>query len=471
MDTNRQHAIVIGGSMSGMLAARVLSDHFERVTIIDRDTMPETAEHRNGTPQARHLHVLLAKGLQIIEDLFPNIQTEMTALGATTQHWGNETITYLERGVVTGTESAVRTRGISRTLLEWCVRERIKANTGIKLLERTLVKRLLTTDNNQQVIGVETTEKGSSSPQSTELEANLVVDVSGRTSQAPEWLSTLGYGQVDETVINSFLGYATRWYKRPEALPKSTKMITILSSPPDIPRGGVMMEVENGECIVTLAGVNRNYPPTDETGFLEFAHTLLSPAIYALIKDAKPLSNIYGYQRTENRWRHYEKFARWPEGFMVLGDAACAFNPIYGQGMTTGALEALALSEILRTYAGQNNIGMAKAFQNRLATVIKTPWLMATGEDLRYPGTEGGNIKWQDRVVQKYIEQFMRAMPLYPEIGDNFAQVMHMLKPPSTLFQPAIFVKVIQSLFMQQKAAEMPTDLPRTNTNIPTPLG
>ena len=232
------------------------------------------------------------------------------------------------------------------------------------------------------------------------------------------------------------------------------------------------MEVENGECIVTLAGVNKNYPPTDEAGFLEFAHTLLSPAIYELIKDAKPLSNIYGYQRTENRWRHYEKFTRWPEGFMVLGDAACAFNPIYGQGMTTGTLEAIALGELLSEYASQNDSGMAKTFQTRLAKVIETPWLMATGEDLRYPGTEGGNTKWQDRLVQKYIEQFMRAMPLYPEIGDSFTQVMHLMKPPSTLFQPAIILKIIKSLFSQKKVIGEPIRLPaaEARSHTPTPL-
>ncbi len=460
MDENRQHAIVIGGSMAGMLAARVLSDYYEHVTIIDRDRMPETVEQRDGTPQARHLHIFLAKGLRIVEELFPGIDREMTAKGATTQHWGRETVNYLERGWMPAFESSLKTRGISRILLEWCVRQRLRANGRVQFMERTQVKRLLTKDNNEIVIGVEAHPKGEPN-QTTEIKADLVIDASGRGSDSAQWLVEMGYEQVEETVINSFLGYATRWYKRPNAFPKDLKILTV-QSVPKIPRGGVVMEVENETVIVTMSGTNKDYPPTDEAGFLEFSKSLISPVIYNIIRDAEPLSKIYGYQRTENRWRHYERFTRWPDGFIVLGDAACAFNPIYGQGMTTGALEAVALGEILKDYNGQNDAGLAKAFQSRLAKVIETPWLMATGEDLRYPGTEGGQIKWQDRIVQKYIERYINAMALYPEIIDPFVQVMNLLQPPTTLFRPGIFVKVVSSLFRKQT--------PTGNSNvIPSP--
>ncbi len=450
MDATRQHAIVIGGSMSGMLAARVLSDHYKHVTIVDRDRFPEAVELRDGTPQARHLHVLLAKGLQIVEALFPGIEREMTANGATTQHWGSEATTYVERGWMPSFESGLETHGISRILLEWCVRQRVKSNPSIQILERTQVKSLLVADHNKRVTGVEIHAKDTPTS-ATELNADLVVDVSGRTSRTPEWLHDMGYGDVEETVINSFLGYATRWYKRPEAFPKDKKMLTILSKPPNIPRGGVIMEIENGDCIVTLAGANKDYPPTDEAGFLDFAQHLLSPAIYEIIRDAEPISNIYGYQRTENRWRHYERFTHWPEGFIVMGDAACAFNPIYGQGMTVGAIEAVALGKLLSEYAGQSSQGMAKAFQAQLAKEIETPWLMATGEDLRYPGTVGGKTGWRDRLVQKYIEQFINIMPLHPEIADHFMQVMNLLKPPTTLFQPTIVFKVISSMLSRKQ--------------------
>lgn len=172
-------------------------------------------------------------------------------------------------------ESPVQTRGISRMMLEWCVRQRIRANPRIQIVERTQVKRLLTAQNDHRVIGVETQERGGSS-QTTEMRAELVIDASGRGSHTPEWLASMGYGQVEESVINSFLGYATRRYKRPVAFPKDKKMLTIQSLPPNLLRGGVVMEVENGECIVTLAGVNKDYPPTDEAGFLDFAQFTVS---------------------------------------------------------------------------------------------------------------------------------------------------------------------------------------------------
>jgi 2-polyprenyl-6-methoxyphenol hydroxylase-like FAD-dependent oxidoreductase len=451
--------------MSGMLAARVLSDYYEQVTLIDRDRMPEDIELRDGTPQARHLHVLLAKGLQIVEALFPGIEAEMTAKGATTQEWGHDTTVYMKHGWMPEFDSPLKTHGISRMLLEWCVRQRIRSNPHIQILERTQVKRLLTADNHRRVIGVELQEKGGSA-ETSEMKANLVVDASGRTSHTPEWLVNMGYGQTEESVINSFLGYATRWYKRPETFPEDKKMITVQSLPPNIQRGGVIMEVENGECAVTLVGVNKDYPPTDEAGFLEFARHLLSPVIYDIIKDAEPLSNIYGYQRTENRWRHYERLERWPEGFAVLGDAACAFNPVYGQGMTTGALEAVELGNVLREYIGKNDAGMTKIYQARLAKVIEMPWLMATGEDLRYPGTEGGKTKLQDRLVQKYIERFIDAMPLHPEIADSFIQVMNLMQPPSSLFQPAIVFKVVSSMFRQK-----PPTKPQPNRSTENPIG
>ena len=457
MDSNRQHAIVIGGSMSGMLVAQVLSDHYKQVTLIERDQFPKDAESRDGTPQARHAHILLGKGLEILEALFPGIKEEMTGRGAATQHWGHETMVYMKQGWMPPFESGLHTYGISRKLLEWCVRQRIRTNSRIQILERMQVQRLLSTDDNQRITGVGMQQK--SGTQITELLADLTVDVSGRGSHAPEWLVNMGYEQVEETVINSFLGYATRWYKRPDTLPKSTKILNIVPSPPHIPRGGLLMEIERGECIVTLSGANKDYPPTDEDGFLAFTRSLISPALYDIIRDAEPISNIYGYQRTENRWRHYERFARWPDGFMVSGDAACAFNPVYGQGMTTGALEAIALGEVLTEHTAQNDVGLAKAFQRRLAKGIETPWLMATGEDLRYPATEGGVTKWQDRLVQKYIEKFIDAMPAHPEISDHFVQVMNLLKPPSSLFQPSILLKVISSMFSRKKAARAETHI------------
>jgi 2-polyprenyl-6-methoxyphenol hydroxylase-like FAD-dependent oxidoreductase len=464
MNDLRQHAIVIGGSMAGLLAARVLADHFSRVTIIERDSLPTTAEVRNGVPQARHLHILLARGLEIIEELFPGIGGELEAGGSPELHWGKDSIARFVTGWTPIFESHVRTRATSRALLEWTVRRRLTALPHISILEQTVVDKLVTTIDQERVTGVMVARRGVNEEPHM-LEADLVVDASGRGSQSAEWLSALGYGQVEETEINSFLGYATRWYNRPSNFPERLKSITIGAQPPDNLRGGIIMELENGQWIVTMAGSNKDYPPTDEEGFLEFARSLMTCEIYDAIRSAEPISGIYGYRRTENRLKHFERLARWPEQFVVMGDAACAFNPVYGQGMTTGALEAIELGKMLNDYAGRGMDGLGLLFQRRLAKVIAIPWLMATGEDLRYPGTVGGNVNWRDRLVQKYIEQVIKVMPGNPDIADVFFQVMNLLRSPAALFQPQIMLAVLKKLIFKQPATSIET------FPIPKPLG
>ncbi|MEZ4671510.1 MAG: FAD-dependent monooxygenase [Anaerolineae bacterium] len=440
----RQHAVVIGGSMTGLLAARVLADSFERVTIVERDILPTGAEVRNGVPQARHLHILLARGMEILEELFPGFGKELEASGSPELHWGKNTIARFVTGWTPIFESSVRTRAISQALLEWLVRGRLLINPAISILEHTVVDSVITTEDNLRVIGVNINKIGM--PENTEImKADLVVDASGRGSRAGEWLSALGYGDVQVTEINSFLGYATRWYKRPVNFPESFKSITIGAHPPENLRGGVIMELENGQWVVTMAGSNKDYPPTDEDGFLEFARSLMTSEIYDAIKSAEPISGIYGYRRTENRFRHFEWFERWPEQFIVVGDAACAFNPVYGQGMTTGALEAIALRDVLKAFSSDSP-RMAQHFQRRLAKLIAIPWLMATGEDLRYPGTVGGNVTWRDRLVQKYIENVIEIMPQNTAATEVFFQVMNLLKSPTALFQPFIIGVILKHI-------------------------
>jgi hypothetical protein len=281
-----------------------------------------------------------------------------------------------------------------------------------------------------------------------------VVDASGRNSHAPEWLESLGYDKPQESEVNSFLGYATRWYKRPADFPRDYKGLNITAQAPHMPRGGVFLEVENGQWIVTLAGVNKDYPPTDEAGFLKFAASLASPALYEAIKNAEPISAIYGYQRTANRWRHFERLIRWPEQFIVMGDAACAFNPVYGQGMTAGALEALALQDLIAAWKRPDLTNFAQTFQRKLAKVAEIPWIMATGEDLRYPGTIGGQPGIRDRIIHRYFDALFRVIPANPDVLDAFFQVMNLLKPPASLFQPKILFKVLKGIVFKSKPVQ-----------------
>lgn len=436
-----KRVIVIGGSIAGMLAARVLANHFDSVTIVERDRLPKEPTLRQGVPQGSHVHALLTEGQRILEQLFPGLGSELTEAGAPTVDWIADWCLLNIWGWAPRFDSGLIGRTASRNLIEWVLRRRLAQSDRLQFLEGCQVTDLLTDVNKSKVTGVSLRE---SATQSREISADLVVDASGRNSFMPKWLVALGYQPPQTTVINSFLGYASRWYQRPEGFPADWQGLMVMFKPPDNRRGGVLYPVEGARWILTLTGIGRDYPPNDEAGFLEFARSLRSPMIYEAIKDAQPLSPIYSYRGTENRLSHYEKLSKLPQGMVVLGDAACAFNPVYGQGMTVAALGALTLDKCLREAGSLQDL--TRRFQKQLAQVNATPWLMATGEDLRWATTEGGQPDGMTRLMHRYIDQVMRLGLDNTRIYRTFGEVIHMLKPPSALFQPGILAQVLRQV-------------------------
>jgi hypothetical protein len=279
------------------------------------------------------------------------------------------------------------------------------------------------------------------------LEADLVVDASGRTSRAPAWLTGLGYAAPKETTVNSFLGYASRLYQPPAGFKADWKILLIRQRTPASARGGGIYAIEGGKWLVNLGASGRDYPPIDNGGFLEFARALPDPAIHTALTQAQPLSAINGYRRTENRWRHYEKLDHLPDNFVVLGDAACAFNPVYGQGMTVAALGVQALDDVLaRSGTGTASLprGFALRFQRRLARILRDPWLMATSEDFRTPSTEGGKPSRLARFTHRYFDRVLALAVADPDTNRLFSEVLNLLKPPLALFHPGVVWKVVR---------------------------
>jgi len=244
-------------------------------------------------------------------------------------------------------------------------------------------------------------------------------------------------------VVNSHLGYSTRWYKRPENPKFQWKGALINVKPPDNPRGGGLFAAEGGLWIVTLFGTAGVYPPTDEEGFLEFARQLSHPSIHEAICEAEPISQIHGYRRTENQWRHYEHVPHWPAGLIVIGDAVCCFNPAYGQGMTSAAFGATILDEQLRTIKDVTSFNFGRVFQARLAKFLETPWLVATGEDFRWENTEGDRPGRTTRMVQHYMDRVVRLAIHDRHAQHSFFEVVHLLKPPTSLFHPRILIPAL----------------------------
>jgi 2-polyprenyl-6-methoxyphenol hydroxylase-like FAD-dependent oxidoreductase len=439
----RPHAIVIGGSMAGLLAARVLADHFEQVSIVDRDTFPARPEPRKGLPQSRHVHVLLWRGQLALERLFPGLQAALERAGAPPVDWIGEARFFSFGGWAPRYPSSYLTHPCSRDLLEWAIRGRLSKFPQVRFLEGQEANGLLSNESRSHITGLRLRDRNRPQQGETELQSDLVVDASGRASRTPAWLEGLGYPAPGETLVNSFLGYATRLYQRPVGFAE-WKMLVVRGTASANSRGGVINPVEGGRWMVTLAGVGGDYPPTDEAGFLEFARSLDVPNIYEALQAAEPLSPISGYRKTENRWRHYERLARLPENLALLGDAVCAFNPIYGEGMSVAALEALALEQCLSERGERPDLdGLGRDFQRQATRAIAGSWLLATGEDYRYPKTEGGRRSPVTRLVHRYMDRLMTVSNHDPQVFDTFFQVGHLIQPVSAFFKAEIVLKVL----------------------------
>ncbi|MBW4605851.1 MAG: FAD-dependent monooxygenase [Hassallia sp. WJT32-NPBG1] len=445
------HALVIGGSMAGLLAGRILANHFDRVTIIERDKFPEGPVPRKSTPQTSHLHTLLLRGQIFLEHLFPGLRDEMIAAGAPLMDMAADIAWLNPAGWGVRCPSNLTLLAFSRDWLDWNVRRRLAAFTQICFLEEAEVTGLLSNAAGTGVVGVQVRFCNRSERRTTSEErllADLVVDASGRRSKAPQWLEALGYMPPQETVVNAFLGYASRAYQCPFDFQSDWTGVLIQAAPPTRTRAGLLSPVEGNRWLVTLAGGDRDYPPTDDAGFLDFVRSLPNTIIYDAIKNAEPLSPIYGYRTTENRLRHYERLPRQPEGFVVVGDAVCAFNPVYGQGMTTAILGALTLEDCLQKQrwhrADSELTGLARRFQKKLVKVNAVPWLLATNEDYRYLGTEGKTPNWTTRLMHWYMDQVMLLTTEHTNVRLVLLEVMHLLKPPAALFHPGIIAQILR---------------------------
>lgn len=386
-------AIVIGSGIAGLTVARVLTDYFAQVTIIERDRRPDTPQIRRGAPQARHAHTLPVRGQTLLEQQFPNLTAELVANGAVAIKGGSEIAFF-----VAGEWHQVRQHGAivsitcSRSLLEHVLYHRLLAHPRIRVLQEHGVVGLNVDRKGRRVTGVRLRGRPGLSPSLTSLPADLVVDASGRDSQTPHWLANLGYNPPQETTINAFAGYASRLYRRPADAGTQWKTLYIRPTPTSSTRGGVIIPIEGDRWHVTLIGMGADYPPTSEEGFLAFARSLPTPQLGEAIADAEPLTEPYGYRQTQNRMRHYERLPRYLEGLLVCGDAAYTLNPVYTQGMTAAVTASLALDHTLNRHHSQHHpgdlTGLAAAFQKQLSRAMADLWQTATDQDRRWPMVE-----------------------------------------------------------------------------------
>ncbi len=438
------HAVIVGASIAGLLTARVLSDHFAKVTLIERDALPADASFRAGVPQSRHLHALLPRGLQILEAFFPQLREEMQASGAVLLDTGADIAWLTPQGWGLKVRSGLAGISSSRELLEATIRRRVRQLANVVFCPETEVIGLLR-DDSGPILGVHARKREAFTPSSDErIYGDLVVVTSGRQNAIVKWFTDARLEVPQTTVIDAHIGYASRVYRRPQGKEFPWRALILQAAPPHCNRGGLIFSIEGERWQVTLTGGDRAYPPTDEAGFLEYARALRSPELYEALRHAEPDTPIYGYRSTENRRHHLERIVNWPDGLIVVGDAACAFNPIYGQGMSTAAIEAAALSRLLAEDSTRD--GLAKTFQREVSRVVRSPWTLATSADLRFESVEGGKAGIGTRLMHRYLDRLLRLGTVDPKARLCFLEVQGMLREASAILRPKMLWRVLTSV-------------------------
>ncbi|MET9249147.1 tryptophan 7-halogenase [Nonomuraea sp. NPDC003709] len=418
------HAVVIGASMAGLLTAAALHRRFATVTVLDRDTLPAVDVHRRGTAQSRHAHGLLARGRETIDELLPGITAELVAQGAMEGDLQRHSRHYHAGRMLARGDSGLIGLLVSRPLLEGQVRRRVSALPGVHVSPGKVVTGLLSRDG--RVTGVRLAD-------GEPIPADLVVDAGGRASRTPLWLGELGYRPPEEERVGIDLRYGTREFRRRPG-DFGGDLVVVIAPTVESPRGGVALAMEDDRWIVTMAGYGEG-PGLGLTEFAEFAAGLWAPDLHHLVSTAEPIGEPRTYRIPAGIRRRYERLARFPEGLLVVGDAVCAFNPIYGQGMTVAALEARMLLEPdLRPLP----------FFRRIAKIVDGPWEITVGGDLVMPGVEG-DLTPKVRMVNAYLERFHAAAAHDPELALRFLRVSNLYDPPPSLMSPGTLLRVLRS--------------------------
>ena len=444
----RSHAVVLGGGIAGLLAARVLRDHFERVTLVERDDLETGDVPRRGVPQGRHAHGLLAGGAQVLWRLFPGLREELVADGALLHDLTRDSRFYGLGGYQLRYESGLEGVFLTRPMLEGHLRRRVLALPGIAPLLGYRAESLIAVDGGREgkhAGGVVLGRGGGR----REARAELVVDATGRGPHAPAWMEALGYARPAEETIAIGVGYTTRRYRRRPADLDGDALALTHAQPPGGLRAGFAFPIEGDEWIVTLTGWLNDHAPVDEAGFRAYARSLAAPDIAELIERATPLDDGAVYKFPASVRRRWERLQRVPDGYLTIGDALCSFNPVYGQGMTAAAMEADALGAALSAAAGRRR-GFPARYYRRVAKVVDVPWSLAAGADFAFPGTTGTKAPGTD-AINWYIGHVRRAMAYDQTVTQAFVEVGNLLRPPAALFAPSILLRVLRAALVRRR--------------------
>lgn len=435
------HAVVLGASMGGLFAARVLSDFYDRVTVVERDEVGDEATPRRGVPQSAQPHLLLARGSEITEELFPGVLREMAAAGA--HLWEDGDLSRFRmyfgghpiyREGFLPNPRAVTNCFAGRPFIEAHVRRRVRELPNVAILDGHDVVDLIAT--NDAVTGVALHRRSDGSVPS--LHAGLVVDATGRGSRTPAFFDRLGCTrpQVDELCVR--VAYASM----PIRIPEGTlhEHLFARQFEPGRPRGAFISRCENDVWMIGVGTLGGTEPPSNRAELFEFAEEIVPAHMMAAVRAAEPLGEVSVYRFPANRWRRYDKLTKTPAGLVMTGDAVCSFNPIYGQGMTIAAVEALTLRDCLR----RGDADLPHRFHRAAAKTIRVAWQTAVGSDLALPEVTGRRTAAM-RATNAAMERVLAAAESDPHVVQDFLSVTGMLEPPSRMLHPAFVFRVARA--------------------------
>jgi 2-polyprenyl-6-methoxyphenol hydroxylase-like FAD-dependent oxidoreductase len=429
----RDVAVVIGAGIAGLTVSRTLADRFNSVVLLDRDRLPDTASPRRGAAQTYHAHVLLAAGQRALEELFPGLHDELVRAGAIPFDPGSDLRFYRYGALWPAVPLGLSLVSMSRPLLELTLRRRVAALPNVTVRDEVAVGGLAGQD--RRVTGVMLDNGGV-------LPADLVVDCSGRGSRSDRWLSALGLPTPRVLEVKVGISYATRLYRRSPGDLAEGVAVLVLPTPPKEKQVGLLLPIEDDRWLVGLGGWHGDEAPRDGGGFLGRAQRLPHPAIGDVIARAEPLTDVIAYQFPSSRRRRFERLREPAAGYLAVGDAICSFNPVYGQGMTCAAIEALALGRVLDRHRDVSP-GLAREFYRAAAEVIAVPWRFAVGADFAYPQTTGPKPP-ATAVFNAYSRRLQLVARADPQVRRTFTAVQQLVMPPTALFTPSVLAKVLR---------------------------
>jgi 2-polyprenyl-6-methoxyphenol hydroxylase-like FAD-dependent oxidoreductase len=427
-------AVVVGAGIAGLLAARVLADHYEEVTVLDRDQLPHDDRARRGAPQGTHAHALLARGQQLLEARFPGLTAELAAAGATVGDALGDVRMHVSGHRLCSTDTGLVAISASRGFIEHHLRRRVEAMNGVSFSDRCDVLGITLVEDTRTVTGVRVLRRSDGSAEERII-GEVVVDASGRLSRVPAWLEAAGITPPEESRVEVDLGYASRRY-RLDRRHLDGDIAVIHGMTPDRPRAGVAAALENGTGIITLAGIGDDRPPTDPAGFDRFASTV--GELGHIAGRVEPLDMPVPFRFPASIRRRVDGATCWPDGLVSLGDSFCSVNPIYGQGMTLAALAAEALDAHLHRYRRVR----PKQLHRAIAATVDPAWQMVTGADLALPPVPGHPTPPQ-RLLGRYVRRLHTAAASDPILATEFARVAGLVDRPQALLRPSVVRRVL----------------------------